>query len=318
MAKGLIPEAPKHTDDIDDNDDDYSVTYLYQIATPTTVTPPTVPLPIPNNPDANDNDNEPPLNEYDVYDTDLDNNTEDVSSTSKTSTMISPSKKLTNAMRKLTCSFNPVATKIYNNAVGNDDVTNSISAEGSDEGNSENNSQQTNDYDNSDESSNIIVDRYAIEYALSATISEEKPDNIPMSSYKDVYEIPDNFDPAYNHPIKWQCIEWREAIQKELDKMKQYDVWNVVPRTSIPSNCRCVKHKWILDIKRNGTFVASGYSQVPGIDFMDAYSPVINDVVFRIMIVIQMIWKLNSKIIDVETAFLHGELDQEFYMDCPK
>jgi Reverse transcriptase (RNA-dependent DNA polymerase) len=61
--------------------------------------------------------------------------------------------------------------------------------------------------------------------------------------------------------------------------MKQYEVWNVVPRTSIPPNRRCVKHKWVFDIKRNGTFrarlVACGYTQIPGIDFMEAYSPVI-------------------------------------------
>jgi Reverse transcriptase (RNA-dependent DNA polymerase) len=103
--------------------------------------------------------------------------------------------------------------------------------------------------------------------------------------------------------------------------MKQYEVWNVVPRTSIPPNRRCVKHKWVFDIKRNGTsrsrLVACGYIQVPRIDFMEAYIPVINDVAFRIMIVLQMIWKLSAKIIDVETAFLHGELDEEIYMDCP-
>jgi hypothetical protein len=195
--KGLIPETPKHTDDIDN---DESVTYLNQTATPTTVTPPTVLLPIPNYPDANDNDIEPHL-DNDVADTDFDNNTDDVSPTSTTSKILAPSKNLTHAMRKLTCSFNPVATKIYNTAVGNDDDANNISAEGSDEGNSENNSKHTNDNDNSDESANMIVDRYAIEYALSATISEDNPDNIPMSSYKDVYEIPDNFDRAYNHPI---------------------------------------------------------------------------------------------------------------------
>ena len=31
-----------------------------------------------------------------------------------------------------------------------------------------------------------------------------------------------------------------------------------------------------------------------------------------------MVWKLRSKIVDVETAFLNGDLDQEIYMDCPK
>jgi hypothetical protein len=61
-----------------------------------------------------------------------------------------------------------------------------------------------------------------------------------MPSYKDIYEIPDNLDRAYNHPNKWQRNKWREAIQNELDKMQQYDVWNVVPRNSIPPNRRCV------------------------------------------------------------------------------
>ena len=87
-------------------------------------------------------------------------------------------------------------------------------------------------------------------------------------------------------------------------------------------NRRCVKHKWVFDIKRNGTFrarlVACGYTQVPGIDFTEAYSPVINDVVFRIMIILQMVWKLKAKIIDVETAFLHGDLKEEIFMDCPQ
>jgi hypothetical protein len=59
---------------------------------------------------------------------------------------------------------------------------------------------------------------------LSATISYDNPDNIPLTSYKDVYEISDNFDRAYNNPIKWQQNKWHEAIQKELDKMQQYDV----------------------------------------------------------------------------------------------
>ena len=103
--------------------------------------------------------------------------------------------------------------------------------------------------------------------------------------------------------------------------MKECKVWETVPRSSIPSNCRCVKHKWVFDIKRNGTFrarlVACGYTQVPGIDFTEAYSPVVNDVVFRIMIVLQMVWKLHAKIIDVETAFLHGELEEEIWMEIP-
>jgi Reverse transcriptase (RNA-dependent DNA polymerase) len=45
---------------------------------------------------------------------------------------------------------------------------------------------------------------------------------------------------------------------------------------------------------------------------------VINDSVFRIVIILQIMWKLHSVIMDVETAFLHGDLDEDIYMDAPK
>jgi Reverse transcriptase (RNA-dependent DNA polymerase) len=80
------------------------------------------------------------------------------------------------------------------------------------------------------------------------------------------------------------------------------------------SNEVCIKYKWVFDIKRDGTFrarlVACGYSQVPGVDFQESYSPVINDVVFRILIVCQIIWGLTVILIDVEVAFLNGDLDE--------
>ena len=56
--------------------------------------------------------------------------------------------------------------------------------------------------------------------------------------------------------------------------------------------------------------MACGYSQVPGVDFEESYSPVINDVTFRVMLVMKIVWKLKALIIDIETPFLHGELDE--------
>jgi hypothetical protein len=64
--------------------------------------------------------------------------------------------------------------------------------------------------------------------------------------------------------------------------------------------------------------VACGYSQTPGIDFNESFAPVINDVSFRIMLIAKLIWNLEGSIVDKETAFLHGELQEEIYMNIPE
>jgi hypothetical protein len=61
--------------------------------------------------------------------------------------------------------------------------------------------------------------------------------------------------------------------------------------------------------------VACGYSQVPEIDFNESFAPVVNDVIFQIMLIAKLIWKLEAITADMETAFLHGELKEKIYMN---
>ena len=151
-------------------------------------------------------------------------------------------------------------------------------------------------------------------------VNEEKVDILP-EFYKDVYENPDTYYDAWYHDDEFQRARWRDAIALEFRKMSDHMVWEQVPKSSKPTDRRCVKCKWIFEIKRNGTFrarlVACGYSQVPGIDYTDSYSPVADDITFRIVLIAQILWKLTATLIDIETAFLHGELEEEIYMDCP-
>jgi hypothetical protein len=41
-------------------------------------------------------------------------------------------------------------------------------------------------------------------------------------------------------------------------------------------------------------------------DFTEIYSPVVNDVAFRIMVIMEIVWGMKAKLIDIETAFLYG------------
>ena len=113
------------------------------------------------------------------------------------------------------------------------------------------------------------------------------------------------------------------AIDKEFKDMTNRKVWTKIQRQKIPAGRRCVKQKWVFKIKRNGVhrarLVACGYSQIPGINHDEVYAPVVNDVTYRIVLLCMLIWKLTAKLVDVETAFLHGELEGiEIYMDCPQ
>jgi len=132
---------------------------------------------------------------------------------------------------------------------------------------------------------------------------------------------PTTFWEAYDHPNPKQHAKWRAAIQKEFHNMNQQGVWCKVHRSSIPKGWQCIQSKWVFKIKRNGVFcarlVACGYSQIPGVDFTENFAPVVNDVTWRILIVAMLVWKLDAIIIDIETAFLHGNLEEEIYMDLP-
>jgi Reverse transcriptase (RNA-dependent DNA polymerase) len=80
--------------------------------------------------------------------------------------------------------------------------------------------------------------------------------------------------------------------------------------------------KWVFKVKKDGTYcarlVALGYNQVPGDDFTDNYAPVINDVTFRLVLLIYLLRKMDSEIIDVEAAFLYGIfLKEEIFMKSP-
>ena len=158
-----------------------------------------------------------------------------------------------------------------------------------------------------------------------AGLKQEKldydPTKVDPAKYKYLFEKPVKFNDAWNHPEPFQREQWRKGIQKELEKMKELKVWRKIKKSEMEPGRRCVKHKWVFEIKRSGIFrarlVACGYSQVPGVDFEQIYSPVANDISFRIVLIVLLKMSYDAIIFDVETAFLHGKLDVKIYMDCP-
>jgi hypothetical protein len=64
--------------------------------------------------------------------------------------------------------------------------------------------------------------------------------------------------------------------------------------------------------------VAKGYNQIPGIDFNDVFSSVVNHSSIRTLLNIVAMHDYELEQLDVKTAFLHGELEEVIYMDQPE
>ena len=156
--------------------------------------------------------------------------------------------------------------------------------------------------------------------AMMEMVEEDENDGKDETKYAE----PKSFQEAWNHTDPVQREKWREAIRKEFTDMIRRGVWRVMKRRDLPGGRRCVKCKWVWKIKRNGVFrarlVVCGYSQIPGVDYTEHFAPVINDVTWRILLIAMMVWKLDAWLIDIETAFLHGEFEEgeTMFMNLPE
>ena len=63
--------------------------------------------------------------------------------------------------------------------------------------------------------------------------------------------------------------------------------------------------------------MALGYSQIPEVDYTDNFAPGAHDVSFRIALTRMMVENLVSLVMDVETAFIYGDIEEEIFMKSP-
>ena len=116
---------------------------------------------------------------------------------------------------------------------------------------------------------------------------------------------------------------WKAAMDAEMSALNANHTWDLVPRPPHANivGCRWLyRHKFdshgLLD-RYKGRLVAQGFSQQPGLDFDDTFSPVVKPATIRtvLSIAISQNWPIHQ--LDVKNAFLHGDLTEEVYMKQP-
>jgi hypothetical protein len=129
---------------------------------------------------------------------------------------------------------------------------------------------------------------------------------------------PSTFEEASKHKV------WKDEMIEEYDSILKNDLWAVVPRPhgkSMVTSKRIYKIKHAVDgsvEKFKARFVARGFSQKEGIDYDEIFAPISRYNSIRIIISLATIfgWKLHQ--MDVKTAFLNGEVEQEVYIEQPE
>ncbi|KAK1679766.1 hypothetical protein QYE76_040614 [Lolium multiflorum] len=179
--------------------------------------------------------------------------------------------------------------------------------------------------------------------------TEEANDNDHETSYETATEprrstrdraTPDWYDPCLNvmivdnndeDPATYEeammspdSNKWQEAMKSEMGSMYDNKVWTLV---DLPDSRKAVENKWIFKRKTDADgnitvykarLVAKGFRQIQGVDYDETFSPVAKLKSVRILLAIAAFFDYEIWQMDVKTAFLNGDIEEELYMVQPK
>lgn len=116
---------------------------------------------------------------------------------------------------------------------------------------------------------------------------------------------------------------WRLAMDDEIESIEKNDTWVLC---DLPEGHKTIGVKWVYKTKLNKDggvekyktrLVAKGYTQQFGVDYTEVFSPVARHDTIRLVVALaaQNSWPIFQ--LDVKSAFLHGYLEDEVYIEQP-
>ncbi|KAH9684927.1 hypothetical protein KPL70_013734 [Citrus sinensis] len=140
------------------------------------------------------------------------------------------------------------------------------------------------------------------------------------------HEINDDEPKTYQEAITSKnSLEWKRAMDEEVESLMKNETWKLIRKPEKKKDVNC---KWIYKIKEGipgaeprrfkARLVARGFTQREGIDFTEVFSPVVRHASIRVILALVAVQDMHLEQMDVKTAFLHGELQEEIVMDQPE
>jgi len=118
-------------------------------------------------------------------------------------------------------------------------------------------------------------------------------------------------------------VHWDNAIDEEMVALDVNETWDLVP---LLDGKKAIGYKWVYNVKHKAArsierykarLVAKGYAQMYGINYEETFNPVAKMATVKSVIAVAAAkgWTLHQ--MDVKNFFLHGELQEEVYLDQP-
>lgn len=149
----------------------------------------------------------------------------------------------------------------------------------------------------------------------------DEPGNQQNTASLAIMDVPTTYAEAMSFP---NAQDWKQATDEEMDSIFANDTFELRPT---PSGIKPIPTKWVFTIKRDATgglsrykarWVAKGFKQQYGIDFTEVYAPVSSYTTLRALLAVVAYRDLELIQLDVKTAFLNGELEEDIYVQQPE
>jgi hypothetical protein len=117
--------------------------------------------------------------------------------------------------------------------------------------------------------------------------------------------------------------QWRQAVDEEMASLQGNRMWDLQP---LPPGRKAVACRRVFALKRDAKgaverykarLVAKGFSQKPGVDYGDIWAPVSQYKTLRILLAVVATEGLHLHQLDIKTAFLNGDIEEDIYMVQP-
>lgn len=128
-------------------------------------------------------------------------------------------------------------------------------------------------------------------------------------------DAPNTVSDALKSP---DSAKWQQAMNAEMDAHVANGTWELV---ELPEGRKVIGSRWVFIVKRNADgsidkykarLVAQGFTQMPGVDYDQTFSPATRLATLRIILVKAAFNGEYIESIDVSNAYLNGEIEDEY------